>query len=53
MVMVSPGISMAVIPCPNPYGMLRIGRRGLNNPYGFWLFWLFALLFLLVVKALA
>ena len=50
---VSPGLSMAVLPFPNPYGMLRIGRRGLNNPYGFWLFWLFASLFLLVVKTLA
>ena len=47
-----PWNSMVVLPCPNPYGMLRVGRRGLNNPCGFWLFWLFISLFLKVVKPL-
>ena len=43
---------MSILPCPNPHGMLRVGRCGLNNPYGFWLFWLFRSLFLMVIKPL-
>ena len=39
---VSPGLSMVVLPCANPYGMLRVGRCSLKDPHGFWLFWLFA-----------
>ena len=35
---VSPGISMVVLPCANPYGVLRVCRCGLKDPHGFWLF---------------
>ena len=44
---VSPGLAMAVLPCANPHGILRFGRRGLKNPCGFRLFWLFDSLFLM------
>ena len=35
---VSPGPSMAVLPCANPHGKLRVGCCGLKDPHGFWLF---------------
>ena len=48
-----PGITMASSSLLVPHGIMWFGRRGLNNPYGFWLSWLFVPLFLLVVKTLA
>ena len=48
-----PGFTMALSPCPNPCGLIWVGRRGLNNPYGFWLLWLFNLLFLMSIITLA
>ena len=35
---VSHGLTMAILPCANPYGVLRAGRCGLKDPQGFWLF---------------
>ena len=27
-----PGFTMALSPCPNPYGLIWVGRCNLNNP---------------------
>ena len=35
---VSPGLTMAILPCANPYGVLRVGRCDLKDSHGFWLF---------------